>query len=92
MHDGLLDTIEHPNPHRYPNQRIFIIKVQDYVYLVPLVETEVRERPCKHPKESHSRRPSLSHSNVQCPPQVYQRPSHRKDTLNTERAQQSGYS
>ncbi len=40
MHGGLLDTIEHPNPHKHPNQRIFIINIEDYVYLVPFVETE----------------------------------------------------
>ena len=38
--DGLLDTIEHPNKERYPNQRIFIVKVEGYVHLVPFVETE----------------------------------------------------
>ena len=40
MHGGLLDTIEHPNREKYPDQRIFIINVEDYVYLVPFVETE----------------------------------------------------
>lgn len=39
-HDGLLDAIEHPNKKQYPNQRIFIINVEGYVYLVPFVETE----------------------------------------------------
>jgi len=34
MHGGLLDTIEHPNRQKYPNQRIFIINIEDYVYLV----------------------------------------------------------
>ncbi len=39
-HGGLLDTIEHPNKERYPNQRIFIINIDDYAYLVPFVEDE----------------------------------------------------
>ena len=39
-HDGLLDTIEHPNKERYPDQRIFIVNVEGYVHLVPFVETE----------------------------------------------------
>ena len=39
-HGGLLDTIEHPNKDRYPNQRIFIVNVEGYVHLVPFVETE----------------------------------------------------
>ncbi len=40
MHGGLLDTIEHPNREKYPSQRIFIINIDDYAYLVPFVETE----------------------------------------------------
>ena len=34
----LIDIIQHPNPERYKNQRIFIVKLNDYVYLVPFVE------------------------------------------------------
>lgn len=37
---GLLDDIVHPNKSDYPNQRIFILRIVDYVYLVPYVETE----------------------------------------------------
>lgn len=37
---GLLDDISHPNKSEYPNQRIFILQIEDYVYLVPYVETE----------------------------------------------------
>ncbi len=40
MHDGLLDVIEHPNKGTYPNQKIFIVNIDDYVYLVPFVEDE----------------------------------------------------
>lgn len=39
MNDGLLDDIEHPDPKRYPNQRIFIVNIDGYAYLVPYVET-----------------------------------------------------
>ena len=39
-HDGLLDTIEHPNQERCPGQRIFIISVDGYAYVVPFVEDE----------------------------------------------------
>ena len=35
---GLLDVLEHPNPRRYPNQKVFIVAVMAYVYLVPHVE------------------------------------------------------
>ena len=37
---GLLDDIVHPNKTDYPNQRIFILRIEDYVYLVPYVETK----------------------------------------------------
>jgi len=40
MNDGLLDDIEHPDPARYPNQRILIIDFAGYAYLVPYVETD----------------------------------------------------
>ena len=36
--DGLLDILRHPNPDRYPNQRVFVVAVDQYVYLVPFVE------------------------------------------------------
>jgi uncharacterized DUF497 family protein len=39
--DGsILDVIEHPNQDRYPSQRIFVLQVNQYVYLVPFVENE----------------------------------------------------
>ena len=38
----LLDDMEHPNKDKYPNQNIFIIlvKVKNYVYIVPYVEDD----------------------------------------------------
>ena len=36
----LLDIVEHPNQERYRGQRIFIVKIRNYAYLVPFVETE----------------------------------------------------
>lgn len=36
--DGLLDELRHPNPKKYPNQSIFVIALDGYVYLVPYVE------------------------------------------------------
>ena len=35
---GLLDEVEHPNSAKYPGQRIFVVNIDDYVYLVPYVE------------------------------------------------------
>ena len=37
---GLLDIMEHPNQERYPGQRIFVLNIDDYAYLVPFVENE----------------------------------------------------
>ena len=38
--DGLLDEIAHPNNQDYSHQRIFVVAVESYVYLVPYVENE----------------------------------------------------
>lgn len=35
---GLLDTITHPNLLKYPNQSVFVMVFEEYVYLVPFVE------------------------------------------------------
>ncbi len=37
---GLLDELEHPNKSRYPRQRLFVVRVRGYAYLVPFVETD----------------------------------------------------
>ena len=36
----LLDIVEHQNQERYRGQRIFVVEIRDYAYLVPFVETE----------------------------------------------------
>lgn len=36
----LLDTVDHPNRGRYAGQRMFIVRREAYVYLVPFVEDE----------------------------------------------------
>jgi len=39
--DGnLLDVIEHPNKKKYPNQKLFVVDINDYAYLVPFTEDE----------------------------------------------------
>ena len=35
---GLLDMVTHSNPGKYPNQRVFVVAVEHYAYLVPFVE------------------------------------------------------
>lgn len=38
--EGLLDVVKHPNSLKYPNQRMFIVNIENYAYLVPFVENE----------------------------------------------------
>lgn len=35
-----VDVFEHPNQGRYPGQKISVVLVEGYAYLVPYVETE----------------------------------------------------
>jgi uncharacterized DUF497 family protein len=34
----LVDQVKHPNLARYPNQKVFLVKIEDYIYSVPYVE------------------------------------------------------
>jgi hypothetical protein len=36
----LVDRIKHPNPGKYPNQTVFLVKIGEYVYSVPYVEDD----------------------------------------------------
>ena len=35
---ALLDIVSHPNPARYPRQKVMVVAVAGYAYLVPFVE------------------------------------------------------
>lgn len=37
---AVLDIVEHSNRERYPNQRIFIVQMRAYVWLIPFVEND----------------------------------------------------
>ena len=37
---GLLEVVPHPNPKKYPRQRVMVVEVIGYAYLVPFVEEE----------------------------------------------------
>ncbi len=37
----VLDIVEHRNQERYPGQRVLVVNIDDYAYLVPFVESEV---------------------------------------------------
>jgi len=36
--EDVLDTIEHPNQQRYPGQKIAVVRIDDYAYLVPYLQ------------------------------------------------------
>ena len=38
--NGVLDVIKHPNSSKYPDQKMFIVDIGNYAYLVPFVENE----------------------------------------------------
>jgi len=40
IQDGLLNIVEHPNKQKYPGKKVFVVKIEEYVYLVPFVEEE----------------------------------------------------
>ena len=33
----LLDIIEHPNPVRFSNQKLYVVAIENYAYIVPFV-------------------------------------------------------
>lgn len=37
-HEDVVDVIEHPNQGQYPNQKIAVIIISQYAYLVPYVQ------------------------------------------------------
>ena len=37
---SLLDVLEHPNQEKYQGQKIFVVEIDEYAYLVPFVEDE----------------------------------------------------
>ena len=36
----LIDDVEHPNQNKYSGQRMMVLNIVDYIYLVPYVESE----------------------------------------------------
>lgn len=35
---GIIEIVEHPNKKKYPGQKIFIVNINQYAYLIPFVE------------------------------------------------------
>lgn len=40
---AILDILEHPNGEKYPQQKIYVLEMNDYVYAVPFVRTHDHE-------------------------------------------------
>ena len=40
MTGDILETVDHPNQARYAGQQIHVIAIEEYVYLVPFVESD----------------------------------------------------
>lgn len=38
--EEFLDVVDHPNSQRYSHQKMYVVVVNDYAYLVPFVEDE----------------------------------------------------
>jgi uncharacterized DUF497 family protein len=36
--DKVLDIIKHPNSEKYPNQKLYIVRLNNYVHMVPFVK------------------------------------------------------
>lgn len=40
LRNDILFIDKHPNPEKYPDQRVFVINIDNYVFAVPFVEDE----------------------------------------------------
>ena len=40
FNDFVLDVVPHPNQDKYPGQKMLIINIDNYAYLVPFIETD----------------------------------------------------
>lgn len=36
----LVDRVKHQNPAKYPNQKVFLVRIEDSIYSVPYVEDD----------------------------------------------------
>jgi uncharacterized DUF497 family protein len=37
---NIVDILEHPNKKKYPNQKIYLVKKENYIYAVPFVKNK----------------------------------------------------
>jgi len=40
LNDQLLDILEHPNTEHYADQKLYVVALNDYAYIVPFIERE----------------------------------------------------
>lgn len=38
LEDKILDTYEHPNKHKYERQKIYVLEIEGYAWVVPYIE------------------------------------------------------
>ncbi len=38
--DHILDIIPHPKQNKYPGQKMFVVDIDDYAYLIPFIENK----------------------------------------------------
>jgi len=38
--NGIIDILEHPNKKKYKDQRLYIINIDNYAYVVPFIDKE----------------------------------------------------
>ena len=36
--EQLLDVLEHPNPEKYKGQRLYLVEIENYAYIVPYID------------------------------------------------------
>jgi len=36
----VVDIVQHPNPEKYPNQYLYLVSLNNYIYVVPYVKDE----------------------------------------------------
>ena len=37
-YDGIIDILEHPNKKKYKNQKLYVLNIDNYAYVVPFID------------------------------------------------------
>lgn len=40
INDEVIDSVDHPNRLKYPNQKIMYVEIRNYIYYIPYVENK----------------------------------------------------